>query len=212
MKFLASLATAALIAVAGANAFSASLQNGDNLTISTQAGATSYTSYFSMAISAKVTAYVPLANNNGIIIGAIQPASGSHSGLPNGSESPDIDAPWSFFGNTGMHETVSAVTGDTTSGLVMSGWRVDWNTLQVNMGTGANGAFAWNGVYGPGSAYTLDYAAVVPAGDPSGFGGVPYALHLSGEVLPGVVIPEPMSMALVGSSILGLVALRRRMA
>lgn len=42
-------------------------------------------------------------SDGGFVVGAIQAASGSHGGNPDGSEFAPIDAPWSFFGNTGMH-------------------------------------------------------------------------------------------------------------
>jgi len=72
------------------------------------------------------------------------------------------------------------------------------------MGTGPLGSFTVSG-----SNYTVNYAATVPVGDPSGFGGVPYALHLEGRIVPAA-IPEPASLLLIGSGLLGLLALAKR--
>lgn len=156
--------------------------------------------------------------DGGLIIGAIQAASGTHQGAPNGSENASVDAPWAFFGNTGMHFTTvapSAIGGNTANGIDMSGWRVTWNAIPIiNMGAGAwnplncdalnittcsfaNGAgqFTYtdvdgNGNISDGDTYRLIYAATVPEGDPSGFGRVRYLLNLEGAVS---VIPAPTS-------------------
>jgi hypothetical protein len=174
----------------------------------------------------------------GIIIGVTQSTGTSHGGSPSGTEGGTIDAAWSFFSNTGMDFTTSAITGDTTTGLTMSGWTVTWNGIPAismggglqNCGTATDGicvqgtndfsgtfnngtgiaSFLWSGVYGTG--YTLDYTAVVPKADPSGFGGVPYQLHLVGVVNEAVVsaVPVPAAVWLFGSGLLGLVGIARR--
>ena len=59
-----------------------------------------------------------------------------------------------------------------------------------------------------GETYTLDYQAVVPFGDPSGFGGVNYQLHLEGVI--GSAVPVPAAVWLFGSGLLGLVGVARR--
>lgn len=139
---------------------------------------------------------------NGIVLGTAQPASGSHTGSPDGSESPDIDNPWEFFSNTGMHQTTSAVTVITTSGntaeLDFSGWNVTWNAIaSIPMGSRAwnDPGSGWDGNVdgvaqvtcavdcGFGDTYTLEYTATVPDGDPSGFGNVEYGLRLEGRIL-----------------------------
>lgn len=152
----------------------------------------------------------------GIIIGVTQ-AEGSptHIGAPYPTDWNRIDAPYSFFGNTGEHFTVSAITGSTTSGLNFSGWRWDWydGAYPINMGDGAWGAgftngignFVWDGVYG--HSYTLDYHATIPAGDPSGIGGVSFAYHFEGTVQ---AVPIPSAAWLFGSGLLGLLGMRRR--
>jgi len=58
-----------------------------------------------------------------------------------------------------------------------------------------------------GAAYVLDYKATVPLGDASGFGGVPYVLHLEGTIS---AVPVPAAVWLFGSGLLGLVGVARR--
>lgn len=180
-------------------------------------------SYFGMDTngSGTVTANerTAIAQNQGLILGTAQAASGSHSGLPDGTETAGIDMPWAFFGNTGLHFTTSATnvlsaTGNTAT-VDFSGWNVTWNGIPaINMGGGAWGTNA-NGVAdvtcavdcGNGDTYALDYTATVPAGDPSGFGGVKYNLHLEGAVS---AVPVPAAVWLFGSGLLGLVGVARR--
>lgn len=197
--FAASLGSLAI----GVNAQAANLQSGDILTIT--AGVQLYDatgnpsnvtpgSYFGMDTNKNgVIAGVektPLAQGTtGLIIGTTTSAGASHGGCPTGGDINAIDAPWCFFGNAGSDFVkVTPITGGT-GGLDMSGWTVTWNGIPaINMGSGAWGSgfssgvanFTWDGVYGDG--YTLDYHATVPAGDPSNFGGVGYALHLVGTV------------------------------
>lgn len=136
----------------------------------------------------------------GLVIGTTTSAGASHIGAPTAGDTNAIDDPWNFFGNTGSDYLRTAATGSTTAGLNFSGWTVTWNGIPaINMGTGAwatgtglghtgatgtftNGIanFSWNGTNG--GAYSLDYRATVPAGDPSGFGNVKYELHLEGVI------------------------------
>jgi len=166
---------------------------------------------------ADTNVYVPVSSFNGLALGTTQPASGSHSGAPNGSESPGIDNPWGFFSNTGMHQTTSSADLISASGntatVDFSGWDVTWNGIaSIPMGAGAWGGNA-EGVAditcdvdcAPGDGYILDYTATVPVGDPSGFGGVQYAVHLE-----GAVVPIPAAVWLFGSGLLGLVGIARR--
>jgi len=137
-----------------------------------------------------------LTHNNGLFINATQSASGTHAGAPNGTESPGIDAPWNFFGNTGLHQTTSAVAILTDDGsgnvtLDLSGWTVSWNGIDIiPMDAGAWEPGFTNSVAqvvcaadcANGDTYALDYSATVPNGDPSGFGNVTYHLHLVGTI------------------------------
>ena len=129
----------------------------------------------------------------GIIVGVLQPAIGSHSGCPDGSEITGPDAPWCFFGNTGMHQTsVNPVVDNGDGTLDFTGWGVTWNAIP-NIPLGGDPA---NFPEDSGTAiltctstpcstaddYTIDYTAHVPVSDPSGFGGIHYQLHM--EKLP----------------------------
>jgi hypothetical protein len=111
----------------------------------------------------------------------------------------------------------------------MSGWSFVYNGLPANpgveLGTGAwtptnavaasmaatgytngTGVFSWDGAYG--DAYTLDYTATVPNGNPSGFGGYKWAFHLTGTVQ---AVPEATTygMMLAGLGLVGFAARRR---
>lgn len=156
----------------------------------------------------------------GIIIGATTTAGASHGGAPVAGDTNAITAPWFFFNNTGSDFNTVAITaigGDTANGLDFSGWRVTWNGIpSINMGGGAWGAgfsngvanFSWDGNYG--STYTLDYHATVPVGDPSNFGGVNYALRLTGTVLAPVPEASTYGMMIAGLGLVGFMASRRR--
>jgi len=159
-------------------------------------------SYFGVQVTPITTIYTTMAQHNGIQLSVIQSASGSHPGLPDGSESPNIDQPWGFFGNTGMHETSAPITilSDDNNGNVtldFTGWGVDWNGIPFISLGGAPASFPGDtGIASmtctssceAGDTFVLDYAAHVPPGDPSGFGGVPYTLHLEGTVIPVTAI------------------------
>jgi len=117
----------------------------------------------------------------GLVIGMTTSPGAYHYEIPTAADTNAITAPWDYFGATGSDYVVIPVTGGT-SGLDMSGWRVAWNTIPVlsfdsdAWGIGFSdgvGNFNWSGVYG--ETYTLDYHSAIPAGDPSGFGGIKYA-------------------------------------
>jgi hypothetical protein len=163
----------------------------------------------------------------GIMAGVATSPGAHHTGIPTAGDTNDIDKPWSFFGSTGSDYTTVGITGDTTNGLDLSGWTVAWNNIStIPMGTGAwqpgncaglsctgqtfsNGIanFTWDGVIG--NAYSLNYSATVPVGDPSGFGGVSYYLHLEGTVQ---AVPEASTycMMLAGLGLIGIASRRRK--
>ncbi len=160
-----------------------------------------------------------IVHNNGVILGTAQPASGSHNGLPNGTETPGIDKPWAFGANTGMDYTATPTNVLTAAGntadVDFSGWTLTWNGIpSIPMAGGAWGTNA-NGVAnvtcgvdcGNGDTYSLYYTATVPANHPSGFGDVKYRLTLQGTV---TAIPVPAAIWLLGSGLLGLVGVARR--
>ena len=172
-------------------------------------------SYFSMDAdgsgSVSDSEKTPISNNYGIFVDGItiQLAAGSHSGTPDGSETYDIDVPWSFFGNTGMHQTTLpvSVTGYDTSGNVtldFAGWSVAWNGIaDIPMGGDPDNFASDTGIATLTCAvdcsltdtFTLSYAAHVPLGDASGFGGVPYTLYLEGTIgSPPTINIDPVAI------------------
>ena len=89
-------------------------------------------SYFAMDTNGngiEASEKTPIGSFNGIHLGTSQSAGGSHSGGINGAESPNIDAPWTFFGGTGMHQTTSPVTATAGGAVNVSGWNVAWNGI-----------------------------------------------------------------------------------
>lgn len=141
-----------------------------------------------------------------------QDSSGSHSGPPNGTETPTVDGAWNFFGNTGMHQTTSPVTvvsNDNAGNVVVefAGWGVTWNSISnIAMG-GCSATGLANCIGGVdndnGTTATLtcysDAGRTVVADcsigsyfklnhaahvplDDPSFGGVPYTLQLVGQI------------------------------
>lgn len=143
-------------------------------------------SWFAVELVPQMMVYTGLqpGPDGGIVIGKPQRASGSHAGDKNGSEAPGLDAPWVFFSCTGMHYTVGGGIVRTDAGsLDFKSWRWAWNGVEeINLGEGGQATFVWSGTYG--EPFKLDYTATIPAGDPSGFGGSKYVLHLEGMVRP----------------------------
>ena len=151
--------------------------------------------------------------NEGVRLGDIQPALGSHGGAPDGSEIASVDMPWLFFGNTGMHQTTLPVviingddgTGDNTASIDFSGWGVTWNGIP-NIPLGGDNAnfpsetgaaiITCSSACNVGDSFSLDYLAHVPLGDPSGFGGVYYTVHLEGVINPGSALPPTKSVSI----------------
>jgi len=148
-------------------------------------------SWFSMLLSPGSFTHTSVSGLNHLQLGttqlgSINPAVGN------------IDDPWPFVGNTGLHQTTSDVNvisdpGDGTATLDFSGWNVAWAGVpSINLSVGPSNGIASivcaagnDGIAdcSIGDTYTLEYQAIVPEGDPSNFGGVNYRLHLEGSIL-----------------------------
>jgi hypothetical protein len=174
-----------------------------------------YGSYFAMDTNAngiEPAEKTPIGSYNGISIGHdAQIASGSHSGPVNGSEVPNIDYPWTFFGATGMHLTTSPITVNGGSGdnltLDMSGWGIIWSGYLVQLAQidAATVSCATGSSCSDSSSYTLDASFHLPTS--SGFTSVAYNLHLEGTVSN---VPLPAAAWLLGAGLLGLLGISRR--
>ncbi len=183
---------------------------------------------------------IAISQNDGIIMGTAQAASGSHGGAPNGSETPGIDNPWQFK-NTGMHLTTSPVTIFSDDGvgnvtLDFSGWGITWNGIDFislgggtqDCGTASDGVCVngvgddISGVFDNGTGKAVITCAIDCAE------GDTYTLDYTAVVpqadpsnfggvlyslhLEGVVssVPVPAAIWLFGSGLLGLVGVARR--
>lgn len=149
-------------------------------------------SWFSMEVQPGVPLHTPIAGFNHLQLGEILPASSSPL-------VPNIDQGWLFFGNVGVHQTTSPVTiltddsaGNVTLGMI--GWDVSWNAIpSIPLGSGQDNGIATltcytdlallaAGTCDAGDEFVIEYRAIVPPGDPSGFGGVNYRLHMEGVI------------------------------
>jgi len=154
---------------------------------------------------------LPISSFNGIHIGTAQNASGSHSGIIDGTENPNIDNPWMFKGSVGMHQTTSPITVNGGSGdnltLDMSGWNVTWNgipSIPLYQQGAATISCTTGSSCSDNSNYTLDAAFHVSG---AGFTTVPYTLHLEGSISS---VPVPAAAWLFGSGLAGLAGVARR--
>jgi hypothetical protein len=160
--------------------------------------------------------YIPISSFQGMALEYFaQPAYGSHNGVPDGSESPSIDQPHSFLGNTGMWSSVSPITilsaSGNTASLDFSGLRWSWNGLDnaypvVESSLGDTGiatvVCAVN--CNPGDSYVLDYTGHFALG--TAFSGYSIQIHLEGVIST----PVPAAAWLFGSGLLGLLGVAYR--
>lgn len=151
-----------------------------------------------------------LVSHNGIVLGTSQTAAGYHVGLPNGSETPNIDNPFVFFGSTGLHESVSPINVLSASGntatVDFSSWTWLWQFDVALVGSGAwagNPDGVANVVCGVdcsvGDTYTLTYSGTITQ-NPI-LSGVQYWLQLQGTI---TAVPLPTAAWLFGSGLVGL--------
>lgn len=169
-------------------------------------------SYFSMDTNGngvEASEKTPIGSFNGLILGTTQAASGSHPGNINGTENPNIDAPWTFFGGTGMHQTTGpvSITGGSGGTVDMSAWNVTWNGIaSIPLIQNSASIACSTASCSDTSTYTLDGAFTVNG---AGFTGVAYTVHLEGAVASAAV-PVPAAVWLFGSGLLGLAGVARR--
>lgn len=163
------------------------------------------------------TVYTPLASFEGIILGSAQPATGSHSGIPNGTENPTITEPWVSSGSTGMHHSTTPISVINSSGntatLDFSGFGITWNAIPdislsgypANYPSELGIATVTCGVdCSIGDSYVLNYAAhEVPE-----VGGQLHTIHLEGVIVSSV--PIPAAFWLFGSGVILFVGIVRR--
>ena len=116
-----------------------------------------------------------------------------------------------YFGPVAAYTTGpdAAPRGDITGGVLtvdLSAWTAYWNGTAFNQGGSTSGTMVTTYT---GTAVTGTYTAIwTKLIDGGPFGGKTGHWSLSGTA---TAVPEPMSMALVGSSLLGLIGLRRRL-
>lgn len=173
-----------------------------------------YGSYFAIDTNANGIEPVektPIGSFNGIHVGSVQSASGSHDGPINGIENPNIDDPWLFLGAVGMHQTTSPITATSVTAngatLDMSGWGWTWNGIPgiplVQQGAATMVCTAGTSCSDT-SSYTLDAAFHFNG---AGFTTAPYVLHLEGHISS---VPLPAAAWLFGIGLLGLSGISRR--
>ncbi len=151
-------------------------------------------SWFSMEVQPGELTHTPVEGFNHIQIGTTQDAS---SAVP---RTPNIDSPWTFFGNLGVHRTTSDLLQLTNDGagnalLDFSGWNVSWNSIpSIPLNLGDDNGLATltcytdlvAGTIAPceveGNEFILAYRGRVPDKDPSGFGNVNYTVHFEGTI------------------------------
>lgn len=174
--------------------------------------------------------YTNISSFEGLIVdnSTTQPASGSHAGAPDGSESPGIDNPWERYGATGMFFTSAPVAKVGGSGntvmLDMSGLEITWNGITLfrvedEFGLPKNPAVVTCLVScADNETYTLTYQMALPGEchplfDPSCFGAQYryYDLTLRGVINGNDIsnVPLPGTIGLMASGFVLLLQFRR---
>jgi len=214
-KTLLTTAILSIISITPQSA-NAALLNGSTLSFDTPATSGSFTSlpaansgsYFAMEVSVGTQIVTGVSGFDNLVIGTTQLASSSTIG--------NIDNPWMFSGNQGVHESTSntniiSASGDTVT-VDFSGWGVFWNENSINLGTGISNGVATitcdtGSGCSDGAGYVLDYFATTAVGDISSKGGVSYNLHLEGTIS---AVPVPAAIWLFTSGLIGLFAVFRK--
>lgn len=161
--------------------------------------------YFYTAMRAAGESAIP-GQNGSLVLDQINSITPTSSAFSHNSGNM-IDRDWSFLAAWGAHYTTQnlAVTGSgNTRNVDMSGWRISWNGMTINVGRGPALINNNDGVWGNGDD-TLDYSHIIA--DSSGFGGVQYGLHLVGSYAP-VPLPAPFWLLVSGGA--GLLGTLRR--
>lgn len=212
-------AVCACLAVVSTNA-NAALINGSVLTFDAYGGGSSIPSNGNgswFGVEPTSFGVIGISSFDGLILGSTQTAAGSHSGAPDGSESPTIDSPHDWYGNTGMLSTVSdsnvlTTTGNTAT-IDFTGIRWSWagaDNIVIYDSTAGDSGVA-NITCGldcsNGDNYMLDYIGHIESGSPSGLGGEEVRIHLEGTIS---AVPVPAAFWLFGSGLVGLIGMARR--
>ena len=222
MKIRTMFITAILLGTACLHNAHATLVNGSTLSFSSALGGHNNTDTTQPAVGAgswwafpDSNLYLAIESFNGLVVGTSQSASGSHSGAPDGTESPAIDQAWQAFGNTGMLETtlptnVVSASGNTAT-LNFMGIAVDFNGFDALSiyeplaGDTGLASIMCAVDCGLGDTYILDYSGHTTFSGKDG--GVPFLIHLEGTI---TAVPIPAAVWLYGSGLLVLIGISRR--
>lgn len=206
------------------------LGNSDGTSICTVGSCFGFDIEYSNYLDADPDAFGNISGFQGLIVDgqSVQSASGSHSGLPDGSETPSVDNPWAWLGSTGMHYTNSPLTKTGGAGNTLS---LDLTGLHVLFNGAAPGRYeSQEGIYedafvtcqffcSDGESYMLTYRMLLsaecgPEGDPSCFGRqyLYEFLTLRGTIIGNDLsnVPLPATVWLFISGLLGLIGIAKR--